>query len=242
MRMRCRPATTSARQCWRWSSARCSRAVGNWWPTRGSWPSGVTTLSSRSLACRSCWCAGRTTCCAHSPTCAATVPARWRYATARAHASCTANTTAGPTRWRASCAARRKCRTPATSGSRTSACRRCACTNGRAWCSWRSIPKCRRSRRSTAASPSASRRSIWRRCVTCAARTTISTATGRSTSTTSWRATTCRTCTRACRGCSTIVPTTPNCSRGIRCSRRRCATAPTSTATVRRSTTSSTPT
>jgi Phenylpropionate dioxygenase and related ring-hydroxylating dioxygenases, large terminal subunit len=62
------------------------------------------------------------------------------------------------------------------------------------------------------------------------------------TSTTSSRATTCRTCIRACRRCSTTASTTPSCSRGTRCSPRRCATAARCTATARRSTTSSTPT
>ena len=64
---------------------------------------------------RACWCAARTGCCAPSPTSAATAPVRWRYATARARAPCTASTTAGPTRSTASCAARRRCRAPATS-------------------------------------------------------------------------------------------------------------------------------
>ena len=120
-------------------------------------------------------------------------------ATAWRRSRCAAATTAGPTRWTARCARRRKWAPPRTSTSATSSCRNWPCACGRAWCSPPSTKPTRRLRRlrlraSTSAwAPIA----ISNATATTGAWVTTSTATGRSTSTTTSRATTSRTCTRA---------------------------------------------
>ena len=83
-------------------------------------------------------------------------------------------------------------------------------------------------------------RSTSRPCGSRAATCSTWPATGRCTWTTSSRAITCRWSTPGCRGCWTTAPTTPRSSTGIRCSIRRCATPTRSTATARRSISSST--